>query len=757
MNHRDFLAAGFRAFGLHRIADGKCTCGRDDCHAAGKHPVAASWQHTPDWSDEQIETMEALDHFATGYGVLVAGLLVVDVDARNGGMASYERLLNAIPEIAGAGLVVTTGSGGGSKHLYFRAPPGVAMLQHLPQFSGIDFKSSGYVVGPGSLHASGGRYEAVIGTPCDITDAPPALVDLLLKPDKHRAIVDGTAVDVSACDIDSMLAAIDPDTDHETWYRCGMAIHQITGGTGFDLWDAWSARGTKYPGRDTLKTRWHSFGKSTNPVTIGTLRHYAQSAGWIEPVTFHDQTEWAAEPVRATLDSTGIDLLRPPGFVGEVAKWINSQSIFPRENLAVAAALMVISNVAGMRYTDPLDCAAFNLFCFGVADSATGKEAILQAHNELLRAAGVAGALVGGIKSEQEIYRNLIRHQAAFYAVDEMGEHLAKITSARTRGGAVYLEGVIGTMMSLYSKANSFAPVNGDLKEEIRKTLIAERSRLQKAIDEQGTADTDFARRLARLDQQLATIDMGLEAPFLSIFGLTTPERFDALMDFDMAANGFIGRALIFREHDRNPKIRPRGQRGKTSVPDAIRYTLASLYAPGYAGDLDRVERVGDRCPIQTTPEAVQLLDEVSDAFWAMAEEHRESTGLHPIPRRGYELVTKISGTLAIPSGLRTAEHVRWAYTLARRDIEAKMRLAHANSTSDRADALYSRILATLTAEHGDTARTVARACRAYSREDVDRALATLVSAGQIIELQPEPGRGNRARRYARAPDSAGA
>jgi hypothetical protein len=91
--------------------------------------------------------MEAMGQFATGYGVLVNGLLVVDVDARNGGMDSYARLLESLPEIGGAGLVVNTGSGNGSKHLYFSLPEPMALLQSLPGYPGIDFKSSGFVVG----------------------------------------------------------------------------------------------------------------------------------------------------------------------------------------------------------------------------------------------------------------------------------------------------------------------------------------------------------------------------------------------------------------------------------------------------------------------------------------------------------------------------------------------------------------------------------------------------------------------------------
>src|SRR5690606_7814687 len=121
--------------------------------------------------EDQIEVMEMSGQVDTGYGVLVAGgLLVIDVDARNGGVASYEKLATDIPAIGGAGLVVNTGSGGGSRHLYFKAPAGVALVQHHQAYPGIDFKSTGFVVGPGSLHVSGNHYEVAIGSPYDIDD-----------------------------------------------------------------------------------------------------------------------------------------------------------------------------------------------------------------------------------------------------------------------------------------------------------------------------------------------------------------------------------------------------------------------------------------------------------------------------------------------------------------------------------------------------------------------------------------------------------
>lgn len=748
MMYREFWDAGYKIFGIRGVsAEGVCHCGDTNCKALFKHPVASNWTHTPHWSEEQLEVMEMTGQLSTGYGVLVDGLLVIDVDARNGGVASYQKLLEVMPEIAGAGLVVNTGSGGGSKHLYFSLVEPAALVQHHPDYPGIDFKSSGFVVGPGSIHASGNTYDAVTGDPYDIAAAPESLIALLRKPETRRASIGGQSVDVSDSDIRDMLEPVDPSCDHEQWYRIGMAIHQATGGTGLDIWDEWSAKSPKYPGASQLEKRWHSFGKSANPVTLGTLVHYAEQAGWQEPVAFTPDWQPLSEPENV-LDTSGIDLLRPPGFVGDVAQWINGQSLFPRETLAVAAALMTISNCGGMRYSDPLDHSSFNLFCFGVADSSSGKEAILQAHNDLLRSAGISGALVGGIKSEQEIYRNLVRHQAAYYSVDELGEHLSKISNSRKNGGAAYLEGVIGALMSIYSKSNSFVPVTGDLKEEIKQKLIAEHRAVSKAIDENEDKDGGLKRRLERVERQMRSIDMGLESPFLSIFGVTTPERFGDLMDYDMAVNGFMGRALIFRELERNPRIKPRNMRKKSPVPDRIKYALCNLYAPGYSIDEgERVERKGEKSEIQTEQAAAEALDQVGEAFWEMAERHKEETGLHPIPRRGYELTAKVSGILAMPSGLRTVEHVRWSYALVRRDIEGKMRLAYSNSAQDSGSALCSRILSLVSGDHGETIGAIQRQCRGNSNDDVKKAIETLEKAGAIVGRQTT-GRGRPTIRY---------
>jgi hypothetical protein len=734
MLYREFRDAGYRFFGLYGMTkDGQCGCGNKDCKAAFKHPLTSNWQHTPEWDDEQVETMELSGQLDTGYGVLIRGLLVIDVDARNGGVASYDRLRNDFPEIEKAGLIVNTGSGGGSQHVYFSMPAvAPAMMQHHPDYPGIDFKGSGFVVGPGSLHASGARYEVAYGSPDDIDAAPSELVALLTKPERHRAeLGDGTSMDVSHADLVEMLAHVEPDSDHETWVRCGMAVHHASGGTAFAVWDDWSNKGAKYPGRESLSKRWHSFGKSTNPVTLGTLTHYAEAGGWRASVTFETEIDFPIEPTALTLDITNVNLKRPPGFVGEVAAWIEDQSYRPREHLAVAGALTSIGNIVGLRYTDDLNGVTTNLFTFCVAGSGTGKEPIQQAAAAVMKAARIQQAVHGSIKSEQEIVRNLVDHQAAMFLIDEIGIFLKKVKNAQAKGGASYLDGVIGALMSAYSKANGFMLLTGDMKKEIRKGLKQELMQLEK----QENPSPAILSRIGAVRRSMETLDFGLDRPFLSLCGFTTPETFDELVDFYNATNGFIGRSLLFTERDTTPP-RKKGFRPRP-MPPTLKQALENLYA---AGSFDmtgsgRVEYYDERIKIPSTPGAVALMEQASDSFEAMAEDAKSTTGLEALAMRAYEQVAKVSLILSVPGGVRTEEHVLWAYALVRRDIREKMDLVTSNDRAKDSPlvAMRAKIMNLTSGDEGETFGVLVNRMRKYKKADVQKCLDQMVTARLLV------------------------
>lgn len=727
----DFIEEGYKVFGLHPITNGKCGCGDPDCEAIGKHPAASNWQHTPDWSDDQLETMEEMGLFSTGYGVLISGLMVVDVDARNGGVDSFHALCKDLgcDLLSESGLAVATGSGNGSMHLYFKYD-GKPIKQHHEKYPGIDFKGSGYCVGPGSMHKSGMEYEVMHGSVDKLTIPPSGLVSILEKPESYRAHTSLGVIDVTQKDCVKTLSYIPADCDYDIWIRCGMAIHHTFNGDGIVIWDEWSQKGSKYPGFDKIQRHWHSFGKCQNPVQYGTIIHYAEESGYKQPVTFEYNEPVSSNPI--------IDLKRPPGLVGEIAQWINNSARYKRENLSVAAALQAVGNIAGLKYIDDRDGMTANMISFCVAGSSTGKEHVQQCFADCMRAAGIIDAMHGAIKSEQEIVRNLTRHQAAFYSIDEMGLVLRKIMNSRN---ASYLEGVIGLIMSGYSKADSFLPVSGDVKESLRSELQNELASCEKRITENEDSSGICERRIPQIQRALSNIASGIEAPFLSVIGYTTPVTFNSLIDFETATNGFLSRAMIFDEPETNPK--PNAKRSKKEMPSHLEAQLNQLYAMGEFDVLggQRIENYSDKKPIGTTEDANRRLDDIINEFWHMAEDAKDN-GLEAIPRRGYEICAKVSFVLAIPEGVRTIEHVEWAYALAKRDCERKMRLALSNITSEESpsDSIAVKIQDVLTAsgDEGQTQGVIINRCRPHKKEDVKKVMGALVEKGMIKTIEIE-------------------
>lgn len=420
------------------------------------------------------------------------------------------------------------------------------------------------------------------------------------------------------------------------------------------------------------------------------------------------------------LDVAGVDLQRPPGFVGYVADWIDSQCRYPRRRLAVASALTAVGNIGGMSHYDTRDGITANMMAFCVAASSTGKEAVMQAFNDLHIAAGVQTAMHGTMKSEQEIVRNMIENQASFYSVDEIGIFLGKVRNAQKRGGASYLEGVFGIIMSAYSKANSRFLLGGDVSRDLRKMFGAMLAR----AEEQGKEDDK-----ARAQRMLDMVDSGLERPFMSIIGFTTPSTFDEVMDGESATSGFVGRSIIVSERDINP--RPRKAFQKPEMPMMMAGKLGLLYG----GPEGRVEYAGARRDVHTDDAANEALDDIADWLIEYAEHMGERMGEASIAmiRRAYELIAKVSFILAIPDGRRTVEHVRWAFAYVKDEIDFKVALVFANDNAKAKpeDAIAARLLNFVDGDNGLTSAMLANKLK-ISVADVEASCNRLKDAGEV-------------------------
>jgi len=193
MNH--ILAAGWRLVPTHGIVDGKCTCKKkhDKDSAAGKHPL-----HTK-YKEEATSDLEDIKNWITtdpniNLAVLCkeSGLMVIDVDPRNGGDESLlkleEFLGGSLPVTVQAktGVYLAKGTFTRGRHFYFRAEPGEHFYGSFPSLDlpGIDIKHNGHVMLPPSKHLTGENYEWVEGfEPWSIPIARPsqAMLELLLK------------------------------------------------------------------------------------------------------------------------------------------------------------------------------------------------------------------------------------------------------------------------------------------------------------------------------------------------------------------------------------------------------------------------------------------------------------------------------------------------------------------------------------------------------------------------------------------------
>lgn len=774
IDYQDELAAGWRIFPLHPIEGGKCGCGNAECTAIGKHPKSANWQHTPAWDAEQLKFLEDEEgHFfgnqlQDGHGVVVqtSGLLVVDVDGRNGGWESAKKLAHIRAQ---AGYIVQTGSQNG-EHWYFKAPHCMALSGQIKHLPGIDFKSSGFVVGAYSLHASGHRYEALEGSPQTVGDAPQELMELL----KVRPRV--TAGDTPAPalpELQAMVQHIQNDgKDYHHWVQVGMALHDATGGAqgGYELWAAWSRIGNPGETDETLGMKWHSFGKSSQRVTAGTLHKLARDGGYTAPVEFVDDTDWHGEPAQEQAQPKpggGVDLSKPPGLVGELASWIDSRCAYPRHKLAVAAALQIVSNAAGLTHIVAGRRTTLNLITIGVAGSRTGKGAIKKCIDDAHHALGVLAAAHGKFKSSQELVRNAVQHQAIYYVYDEFGKQLEKISGAG-RSGAHYLEDLLAELIAIYSEADGKHGLSGDMKRELKEqgqrhiAGICKRLGIADGENPRDVAAREPDGELAQAYKALEAADAGLVAPYLTFFGLTEPGSFNAALDKDgwLLTGGFLGRALIFEEEETVPLERnPNDVSSNAELPMHIAGRLGAMLTGGSAAIRSggRIERKGAWRTIGWAASGAAFLEKVGQYWHEKAVIERDSgSGLESQALGAKELAIKVAGILAADKGIITRVEMEWAHELIKAvtlDKIARAKSSYALTSSkaaERGDGLLEGIMRFMRKLEDGECTTAGRVRNAVGRskvstDDMEAAISHLVEKGQI---RSETGKGKNGRNF---------
>jgi Bifunctional DNA primase/polymerase, N-terminal len=163
-----YAERGWPVLPLFSIDENGCECRRSGCGQPGKHPRTMHGYRDATLEADQIRTwwrMWPTSNVGIGTG---NGLVVYDVDPRNGGESTFENAIGgrSFPRVP------TVCTGGGGLHFYFTGQGRSGQLGE-----GVDIQSTGkLVVAPPSQHASGNPY-----TWC-VYDAEPIPVPAYLYP-----------------------------------------------------------------------------------------------------------------------------------------------------------------------------------------------------------------------------------------------------------------------------------------------------------------------------------------------------------------------------------------------------------------------------------------------------------------------------------------------------------------------------------------------------------------------------------------------
>lgn len=766
-NAIDYLDAGMRLIPIHPIVNGKCSCGNEHCQAAGKHPLRSNWQNQRLVDSATLDDVWRDVYKCNGLGfALDQDHIVLDVDPRNGGTESLIELQKdtGIDFIECCNAIVKTGGNG--LHFYFKKAEAANLGWKLPEkYRGLDIKQfGGFVISAGSAHVSGNIYDwySFEKSKLDSLSVLPKEIAALLTrgySEYKSSIKSNSDCDVS--ELDDMLSYISADIKYDNWIKIGMAVHEATGGSaeGEKAWDAWSKTSGKYE-NGLCATKWHSFGKyNKKPAGMGSLVYIAREAGWeprpdstalsaAELQEIKDRWEQKKED-RVTLpsiaDDHDIDIYSPPGILGKINDYIYSCSAFPNRNLAIACALSVMTNVIGRKYFWPGRFSNIqpNLLVLCIAGSSVGKDAVLGASHKLLCAAGLGAAIHGRIKSDKDLMDALERNQYAMYYNDEFGYFLQRLNNAMKKGNASYLEGIIGTIMEVFTKGDKSVLLDISRKVAIRDRYEELINKLVKAHKDGNFQDENVhLAKIERAKMLMKKFENGFPNPFLSMFTTATPRTMELAFSGESTENGFLSRALTFHEYDTNPRPKDNFQ-GAPSIPMELEMAVKSIAFDKDECQFGRIDSFDQKqVPIKVEREAGVFIDRAIDYFFDLAETQK-SSGLESLPRRALDSVIKICIALAAETGTLTLDMARYAVKLVRWEMDKKIRRVSSTEgmasrdTTEKMDGIAHRICEICSTEKGETLAVIMNRVKSAksNKENIKIILDGLTENGYLLAI----------------------
>jgi hypothetical protein len=392
-----------------------------------------------------------------------------------------------------------------------------------------------------------------------------------------------------------------------------------------------------------------------------------------------------------------------PGLVGLIARHILASSVYPLPPLALGAAIALAGAVMANKVKTETGLHT-NFYTLGVADSGGGKDHARRVCRAILAKAGLLNMEIGIPKSGAGLLSGVRKAgSGGLMLLDEFGKYLKSIAGSKA---ASHEAEITKIMMELYTSTGSIFS---------------------------GMEYADHDGKMPR--QQIVS-------PCLSMYRVTTPDRFYEAMTKGDALDGFIARFMVF-ECDAYPVEPVRPAVRAEDVPQPLLNVIQRWRMHGGAGSMGEAG-TPEAAVVPCDGEASALLDDYTLRMrYTWEQERRKGSGLHAIYARLAEQARKLA-LIAHEGECVTETEAAWAVTVTD-DCRARLaRIVRQNVADNEQERNVKRILNIVAdlceksgsgyAAHTDLVRRTTNIRRSDRRDIIE----DLVSSGKIDKFERE-------------------
>lgn len=448
-----------------------CSCGDTGCKSPGKHPIK---ELAPNGHKDASSNPETINSWWTLYpqanpamSLAESGLVVIDIDPRNGGDGTFDDLEAKHGKITSDVEQITGGAG---RHIVYVAETDARYPGKLG--AGVDVKHHGYIMVWPSNHMLGNyEWEASSDLMGGMIPSPAPKFLAMPAGDEYNTDIKPAApglglealLETELDEIRSALLFI-PNFERDDWLFAGMVCHAIDSGrAGFQLWEDWSSSSEKFDAQDQARV-WFSFHGKPNQRNKESLFFKAAESGWINPLKKLISPDVQAAALRVLQSVTAKET--PSATTKQVTT--STFTPFPVHGLDEVAALIGASSY--VNYPDASRLAAVQLAClaasrryvgdngegchvyFGLSSVSVGMvRYTVNALQTILTQAGMRQLFSSSRKSTAGIiHDHLIKRPAHLYCVEDFGKMLQQ---SKKQFGNGSMEHALDTLGSIYSKS----------------------------------------------------------------------------------------------------------------------------------------------------------------------------------------------------------------------------------------------------------------------------------------------------------------